>query len=108
MDIGRRRRRRSERRQSCRVQTSYICNVIKIYKFRQVTIFDAVFRANVLMLMVVIFTIFRETDCGKALLIESAMVAATQVAVTAEGQLGSKCPKIIAFTYGMNVAGQFT
>ena len=45
--------------------------------------------------MVEIFTIFGEADGGKALFIEGAVVAATQVAITAEDQLGSKLPKII-------------
>src|SRR5947207_1373038 len=59
------------------------------------------------MLVVVIFTIFGETDGGKALLVEGAVVTAPQVTITAEDQLGSKCPKIIVFTHRVNVAGQF-
>src|SRR4051812_6090602 len=57
--------------------------------------------------MVEIFAIFREAYRGKALLIKSAVVAAAQVAVTTEDQLGAKLPKIIRFTHGSNVTGQF-
>src|SRR5690348_5124584 len=89
------------------MQTSHICDVIKIYKFWQVTIFDDVFGANVLMLMVVIFTIFGEADCGKALRIEGAVVAVTQIAVGTEDELGSKLPEIISFTHRVDVARKF-
>src|SRR5258708_9000956 len=57
--------------------------------------------------MVVIFTIFGEANGGKTLLIESAVVAAPQIAVATEDQLGSKRPKIIAFGHGMDIARQF-
>src|ERR1051326_8442018 len=108
MDIAGRRRRRSKRGQSCGIQPRHICYIVKIYKFRQVTIFDAVFCPHVLVLMVVIFAIFGKADSGEALLIESAVVTAAQVAVTTEDQLGTKGPKIIGFTDGMNITRQLS
>ena len=59
------------------------------------------------MLMVKVFAVFGKADCGKALFIEGAVVAAAQVAITTEDQLGSKGPKIISFANGMDVARQF-
>ena len=59
------------------------------------------------MLMVKVFAVFGKADCSKALFIEGAVVAAAQVAITTEDQLGSKRSEIISFSHGMDVAGQF-
>src|SRR6267378_7847954 len=69
------RRQRGERRS---VQTRHFGYVIEIHELWQVAVFDAVFGADVLVLVVVIFTEFRKSHGGKALLIERIVVASAQ------------------------------
>src|SRR5271157_2877112 len=82
--VCRRRRRQCQRSQGGRVQPGHVGGVVEIYKLRQVTIFDAVLGANVLVLMVVILAEFCEAHRSVSLLVEGEMIAAAQVAVAPE------------------------
>src|ERR1022692_710322 len=61
-------------------------HVVEVEKFRQVSIFDAVFGSDVLMLMVEVFAEFGEAHGGETLLIERRVVASTQEAVEPEDE----------------------
>ena len=78
---GRRGRQCCQRRS---VQARHIRHVIEVDELGQVAIFDAIFGAHVLMLMVVIFAVFSKPDRCEAVLVERCVIAAAQVAVGPE------------------------
>jgi len=86
MHIRRRGRSRSQRCQRRRIQPCDMRGVVVIDKLRQVPIFDAVFRPNVLMLMMKVLALLRKAHRRKPLLIKRKMIAAAQVTVQTEDQ----------------------
>src|SRR5579872_1914946 len=61
-------------------------DVIEIDELGQIAVFDAVFSADILMLVMKILAILREAHRGQSLLIEGIMIAAAQVAIQAEDE----------------------
>src|SRR5271166_5818923 len=82
--IRRRRRRRCQRSQRGRIQARHVRGVVVIQELRQITVFDAILGANVLVLMVIILAKFRKSYRGITLLVKGKMIAAAQVAITPE------------------------
>ena len=60
------------------IELRHMRNVVKVYELRQVAIFDAVFSAYILMLVVVVLAEFGKTHRRKAGPIERKMIAAAQ------------------------------
>src|SRR5215813_8389931 len=94
-DLSWRRGRQGQRRQRRRVETGHVGHVVVIHKLGQITKFDAVFRAWVLVLVVKIFAVLGKADRGKALVVERGMVAAAQVAVAAEDQQRAELAEVV-------------
>src|SRR5262249_28460082 len=106
-DLSWRRGRQGQRRQRRRVETGHVGHVVVIHKLGQITKFDAVFRAWVLVLVVKIFAVLGKADRGKALVVERGMVAAAQVAVAAEDQQRAELAEVVGRADFLYVAGQF-
>src|SRR5205807_6637584 len=68
------------------VQARHGRSVLEIHELRQVTVLDAIFGANVLVLMVEVFPVLGKADGGESLLVEGVMVATPQVTVETENQ----------------------
>src|SRR5213594_621461 len=84
MNVLWRGRRRRQRCQRCGIQTGHIRHVIEVDELGQIAIFDAIFGAHVLMLVVVIFAEFGKSDRREAVLVERRVIASAQIAIRPE------------------------
>src|SRR5579864_1592288 len=78
--------RRCQSSKCSRVQARHGRGVFEIHELRQVPVFDAIFGANVLVLMVEVFPVLGKADGGESLLVKGVMVATPQVTVETENQ----------------------
>ena len=76
--------------QSERVQASDVCNVAGVDKLEQITVFDSVFGAHSLVLMVEVLAPFGEANGRETLAVEAAVVATAQIAVVAQSHDGTE------------------
>jgi acetylglutamate kinase len=66
------------------VEAGYVGDVVEVDILEEVAVLDAVFDADVLVLVVEVLAPLGEADSGEALEVEAGVVAATEVAVGAE------------------------
>src|ERR1700753_1987125 len=99
--------RRGQRSQCRSIETRDISDIVKVHIFWEIAILNAFFRAQGLVLVVIVFAVLGEAHSGKTLVVESAMVAAAQVAVATEDQFRSELSKIVFLVYRSDVASQF-
>src|SRR5437870_9175721 len=84
MNVLWRGRRRRQRCQRCGIQTGHIRHVIEVDELGQIAVFDAIFGAHVLMLVVIIFAVFGKLDRCEAVLVERCVIASAKLAVGPE------------------------
>src|ERR1700722_6589154 len=74
--------------QRCRVEAGYVCDVVEVDVLEEIAVLDAVFDADVLVLMIEVFAPLGEADSGEAFHVKAGVVAATEETVATEDEDG--------------------
>ena len=88
---GRRAGRGGQSGEGGRVEPGYVGHVGKVDELEEIAVLDAVFDADVLVLVIEVFAPLGEADGGEAFLVEAGVVATAEVTVVPKDEDGVEC-----------------